>query len=274
MRPRGIAFAVLVLLAALATPLLAPGAAAASPAATSAPPIAGNVTGPAIVATSSTATFYLNASGGPAVTNGTFVGTINWTASLAGVNTTGTAVAPENGTITSSTALPVRVVVTTGPVTGTLTLIVKVVSYSSTTNETTNLTRSFRVVVPYVVQATLVAGPYATVLAFTVAVALDGVPVGTVVVPQLAAGATYAFSFRYAATGLSSGYHTFTLSVADAHGLVTFANGLTVESTTFYVAPAPADNSVWYVAGVVAFFGVLFIYATRVAARRRGAARR
>ena len=261
-------------LAALVSSALAPSALAASPAATSTPPIAGNVTGPTLLATSSNATFFLNASGGPAYSGGVLTGTITWSASLAGTNLTGSVVSPSNGTITNATKLPTTLVVTAGAIVEPLTLLVEVKSSSSTANQTLNLTRAFRVVVPYVVHATLVAGPDAAVLPFTVDVALDGTPVGSVNVPKLAPNATYDLAFRCPASGLASGYHTFTLSIADSHGLVTFSNGRTVQSTTFYVAPAPVNNTVWYVAGIVAFFGVLFIYGTRVAARRRGSAQR
>ncbi|HYA11124.1 MAG TPA: hypothetical protein VEH10_05600, partial [Thermoplasmata archaeon] len=142
------------------------------------------------------------------------------------------------------------------------------------TNSTTNLSKTFRLVTPYTVRATLVAGPNAAILPFNVTVRLDGTVVGAVPVPKLAPNATFSLVYRYPTVGLSSGYHTFTLSVANEHGLVTFANGTTVQSMTFYVAPAAPNNTIWYVVGVIAFFGVLFIYATRVAARRRGPARR
>jgi hypothetical protein len=274
MRASPVALALALVLAALTSSALAPNALAASPAATAPPPIAGNVTGPALVATSSNATFYLNASGGPAYSGGKLTGRINWTATLTGSNLTGSSVSPSNGTITAVTVVPVKLGVVAGAIAEPLVLLVEVTSASSTVNETSNLTLTFRIVVPYVVHATLVAGPKAAVLPFTVAVTLDGTPVGTVRVPQLKPNATYDLAFRCPTGGLASGYHTITLSIGDPHGLVTFQNGLTVESTTFYVAPAPADNTVWYVAGIIAFFGVLFIYGTRVAARRRGSAQR
>jgi len=272
-RPSPVALTLALVLVTLATFAFAPNALAASPAAAP-PPIAGSVTGPAQLATSSNATFYLNASGGPAYSGGKLTGTITWNASLSGTNLTGSAVSPASGKVTNSTGLPVKLVVTAGAIAEPLTLLVEVKSASSTVNQTLNLTRTFRVMIPYIVHATLVAGPNAVVLPFTVAVALDGTPVGTVSVPQLAPNATYYLAFRCPTSGLASGYHTFTLSIADPHGLVTFSNGATVESTTFYVAPAPASNTVWYVAGIVALFGVLFIYGTRVAARRRGSAQR
>ncbi len=238
------------------------------------PPVTGNLTGPGLVATSSNGTFYLNVTGGPAIVTGSFEGTINWTANVTAANTSGVAVTPDNGSITNSTAQPIHLKVSTGSIVEAVTLTVHAKSALGTANETGNFTTTFRIVLPYTVHATLVAGPEATVLPFNVTVALDGKLVGTVTVPKLKPSATYAFTFNYPVLSLSSGYHTFTLTIQNPHGLVSFGDGRTVETTTFYVAPAPANNAVWYVAGAVAFFGVLFIYATRVAARRRTPGRR
>jgi hypothetical protein len=252
-----------------------PAASAASVATTPvSQPLKGNLSGPSLVATQSNGTFYLNLSGGPAVLSGVFVGDINWTANLTGPNITGSSVTPSNGTIDNSTTLPVALTVASGAISETLTLTVKAVSNIQKTNSTINLTKTFSLVVPYTVRAILVAGPDATVLPFNISVLLDGSPVSTVAVPKLTPNETWGLIYRYPSLSLSSGYHTFTLSVTNEHGLVTFSNGKTVESTTFYVAPATPNDNVWYVLGVVVFFGVLFIYATRGAARRRGSQRR
>ena len=271
---RTVALVAFVLLACALAGALAPATAGASVTPQAGPPPVGNLTGPSLVATDWNASFFLNASGGPAGTGSSFLGTIGWNATLSGSNTTGSSVTPGNGTITNITRLPVKLTVATGAIAEPMRLVVRVTSTLKTENATVNLTASFRIVVPYIVRATLVAGPHATVLPFNVTVALDGTVVGTVTVPRLAPNATYDLAFRYPSTGLSVGDHTFTLSVADAHGLVTFSNGLTVQSTSFYVGGPSTSYTVWYVAGIVAFFGVLFIYATRVAARRQGAARR
>ncbi len=276
---RGLALfaALLVVLAAvtgLAAASASPAASASvAPAAALAAPV-GNVSGPALVATDSNGTFYFNASGGPAVQNGSIVGTIAWNATLTGNNITGVVATPDNGTITAATTQPISVLVTTGAIAEHLILTISLNSSLSNVSKTATLTYTFLVVVPIVLAAVLVVGSSAGVLPFNVSVALDGSPVGTVGVPQLAASATYNFSFRYATTGLSSGYHTFTLSVADEHGLVTFGNGVTVLTTTFYVAPPTPNYGVYYILGIVAFIGVLFIYAARVGARRRGGGRR
>jgi len=268
-----------VLAAAVATVPLAPGARAASsgagPAAsTTSNPVTGNVTGPSYLATSSNGTFRFNASGGPGVVGGQIIGKLTWTASLTGPNTTGTSVTPSNGTITSISSEPVVLSVKTGLRTGLFTLSVSVTSSLQKTNATGTISKGFHVLVPYTLRATLVTGPGASVLPFKVTVALDGAVVGTVTVPKIGPNTSYQFSYRYAIPDLASGYHTFTLTIANAHGLVTFSNGRTVETTTFYVAPAATSYTLYYVLGVVTFLGVLFIYATRVGARRRGATRR
>jgi len=281
--PVKLAAALLALLCVLGTlallvaapPARAAGPAALVPAASSgATPIKGNVSGPSLVATSGNATFYFNVSGGPAYVSGTFVGQFTWTAKLSGANLTSSSVSPDNGTLVNTTSQPVSTVVTVGPHPESLTLVVSVTSTLAGNNSTANLTRSFRSVTPYTVRATLVAGAKAAVLPFGVTVTLDGTVVGQVSVPELAAKSTYDLVYRYASLGLSAGYHTFTLTISNAHGLVAFSNGRTVLTTTFYVGAAPTNNIVWYVLGAVTFIAVLFIYATRVAARRRGAVRR
>ncbi len=263
--------ALLLLAPALAAPAGAAAPAAVVPASSTSPvtPVTGNLTGPKLVATSSNGTFYLNVTGGPAVIDGGFEGTINWTANVTASNTSGVVVSPDNGSITNATSQPVHLTVSTGQLVESVTLVVHAISSLGTSNATGNFSFVFRVAVPYTVRATLVAGPEATVLPFNVTVALDGKYVGTVTVPKLKPNGTYALAYPYPTLGLSSGYHTFTLTIENPHGLVTFGNGRTVETTTFYIAPAAPNDAIWYVAGAVAFIGVLFIYATRVAARRR-----
>ena len=257
--------AVLIALAAL----LPVAAFAASPGAapSAANPIVGNITGPSFIAEGGNGTYRVNASGGPAVIDGTLVGAINFTASLAGPNLAGTSVTPLNGTITSLDT-PATVVVKASNVSQTITLVIHLLSTLGSENASANLTFAIQVKVPYIVNAVVQAGA-TNVLPFVVLVALDGVRVGNVTVPILLAHQAYQIAFRYASAGLSAGTHTFTLSLLNEHGLVTFANGQDSFSTTFYVASPPANYSIWYVSGAVAFLGALFILATRVAARRR-----
>lgn len=268
--PARVAALVVALLAvALALVGLLPAAALASApaAASNSNPLTGNITGPSYIALGGNGTYAVNASGGPADVDGTLVGQINFTASLAGPNLAGTSVVPLNGSITTL-GTPATVVVKAGNVTQTITLEIHLRSTLGSENATANLTYTIAIKVPYLVNAVVQAGDSA-VLPFVVLVALDGVRVGNVTVPILLAHQAYQVVFRYASPGLPAGTHTFTLSLVNEHGLVSFANGQDSFSTTFYVAPPPPNNSVWYVAGAVAFFGALFIFATRVAARRR-----
>ncbi len=55
---------------------------------------------------------------------------------------------------------------------------------------------------------------------------------------------------------------------------MTFPGGAQQYSETFYVNGPPPDYTIWYAAGSVAFVGALFIWSTRVAARRRGRAKK
>lgn len=272
-RPRArwaVVFGLLLSVGALVAPAAAHvSAPAASP---TFPPVVGNISGPTYVAALGNATYTINASGGPADVRGTLIGQINFTARVSGPVLTGVTVSPTNGSI-KTLGTPATVKLTVSNVSETVTLEVKITSTLGGTNATLNLTYTVYIREPYTVRAVLYSGATAT-LPFTIVIDLDGVRVGNVSVPTLVPGQAYQIVFRYASPGLSPGEHTFTMSVVAEHGLVTFSGGLTSFSESFYIASAPPNNAVWYVAGAVAFFGALFIFATRVAARRRGPGKR
>jgi hypothetical protein len=268
-----------VLLAGLLLLVLVPAAAAG----TGVPPpsalrsassgsVQGNVTGPSILAVDGTGHYTIRGSGGPAFAlNGTQVGNLTYYASVSATNMSGLSIVPGSAALLSTPS------VTTLSVSGAaepVTINVMISSVYRTMNQSINLTYTVNVVTPYVVAAVIVAGTSTTVLSFPVQVTLDDNPVGVVTVPTLTPGQVYNFSYKYITLGLPPGEHTFSLSLANEHGLVHFANGALVYSESFYVeGPAP-NYSLWYLAGAVTFFGVLFIFVTRVGARRRGAARR
>ncbi len=270
------AVAAAVALVAVVGLLLPIGPAAPSPAGrltASSTPVTGNVTGPTVLAWDAHSNYYVNGTGGPAFApNGTQVGNLTWYASLLAANLTGISLSPTSNAIVGGNAS--LAILTVGNISEPLTIAVMLSSVYQTDNVSINFTYTLHVVQPYVVAATLVCGPSAGTDAFQVVVDLDGAAVGSVTVPSLLPNGTYHLSFKYAVLSLASGWHTFTVSLAALHGLVRFSGGATVYSQSFYV-PGPATSyTLWYVAGFVAFFGVLFILLTRVAARRRGAVRR
>ena len=235
--------------------------------------VVGNITGPTILSTGGNGSYPINGTGGPAfAANGTKVGNLTFHASLSATNLTGVSITPASGNLTGNRSVVTALSV--GSVAETVTISVEISSVFDKHNASLNLTYPVQVVVPYVVSAQIINGPVATVLSFSVVVDLDQSPVGSVTVPTLTPGGVYNLTFRYPTLGLSTGEHTFSLSLAYEHGLVRFANGQTSYSTSFYVTAAPPNYTLWYVAGVIAFFGVLFIYGSRVAARRRGALRK
>ncbi len=242
-------------------------------AAVSSPPVTGSVTGPALISVNSTTQFKVAGWGGPGVAaNGSLIGNVRYFASPVGTNLTGVSISPPTANFTSNRSIAVNLVV--GTAAETLTLDVMISSTYQGKNESANFTYVVNVVTPYVISATIVNPTSATVSGFPVYVTLDGAVVGEVNVSSLLAGAKYELTFRYPTLGLASGDHTFAISLAEEHGLVTFANGQLVYSETVYVTGPPPNYTLWYVAGIVAFFGAIFIFLTRVAARRRGAARR
>jgi hypothetical protein len=275
-RPAAAVLLLALLVAAAVAPLLSaglPAARAATPAASITNPLTGNITGPNAVATEGSAEYALRATGGPAVLpDGQQIGNLTWSAKVSGANATNVSVAPTSGTLKDGAPGKLELVVTNAS--QVVTIEVEYTSTYGNASATLNVTYPVAVVTPYKVEAKLVAGPYTDLLAFKVTVDLDGSPVGTVSVPSLTANESYTLTYDYATTGFSPGWHTFTLSVANEHGLVSFSGGVLEYSQSFYV-PGPAPNyAIWYVTGTVAFFGALFILATRVAARRRGGSRR
>jgi hypothetical protein len=259
--------------------LLSPAAVGAGPAVSSgvhpdaASPLRGNITGPTVVALNSNERYLIQATGGPAVAaNGSIIGNLTYYASVTGPNPTGVMITPQSAAILAGT--PGRPLLEAGSIPQTLTITVELASVLNASNETLNLTYTVTVVQPYVVAAELVNPNNATVESFPVIIDLDGAKVGNVSVPDIQAHSTYNLTFDYAADNLSSGWHTFTIYLTEGHGLVRFANGSTSYSESFYLPGPQPDYTIWYVLGVVAFLGVLFIFGARVGARRRGPSRK
>jgi len=276
-------FAALVVVGLVATSSVAVVGATSRPvpAATSAIPVSGSLSGPTVVSTGSSSVFRVYGYGGPAISaNGSAIGNITYYATPVGPNVTGvdftpsstTVVTPASTNVTNRTSIVANLVA--GNASETISIDVMISSTYKGQNESTNISFSVTIVQPYVVSATIVNPSNFTVSAFTVYVTLDGNVIGSVNVSSLIAGGTYKVTYKYATLGLSSGDHTFTLSLVQEHGLVTFTNGATVYSETVYVTGPPPNYTLWYIAGTVAFFGAIFIFLTRVAARRRGQARR
>ncbi len=272
MRPTLLALGLVALLLTGVLSLAPPAHAQAVPSTTSSsPPLTGQIRGPSELALNTNGTYTLNGSGGVAVQFGKFIGKITWSVTLSAVDLTGVSVNPSNGTFKNGSAATVTL--TVGKFAETVTLELHLTSLFGTQKSYANVTDSVSVLTPYIVSAKLNAGPNA-VMPFKVLVTLDGRLIGNVSVPGLNALQSYTVTFRYPSGSLAAGHHTFELSVADEHGLVSFSGGRSTVSATFYVAGAPPNNALWYAAGTVAFFGALFIFATRVAARRRGSGRR
>lgn len=262
-----VAFVLLLALAGLAAPVLLLSTGGAQ-AAANYPVLTGTVHGPTTVGTNLKDTYLVDATGGPAVGfNGTQVGILSFTTTVVGLNTTGVQLLPTAGVFTNGTT---NLTLTTTNVTQTLTLNIEIKSGYQGTNVSTNVSYTVVVIQPYVLAATLLVDSSLGTIPFHLAVLLDGNPVGSVAVPSLTGHATFQVTFSYVNANLGPGWHTFSISLAQEHGLIVFANGLTSYSQSFFVASAPANNTIWYVTGVVAFVGALFIWLTSVGARRRG----
>lgn len=264
----------LLVIASLVLALVVGAASLLPPArgATASSTVSGSIGGPQLLGENSHATYFVNGTGGPAIApNGTLIGNLTYFASVHGPSTTGVLFTPAQNGIVNGAAPRATLTVT---VPETLTIAVMVSSIYHGANASINFTYVVTVVQPYLVAATIVDTSTTSVLSFPVAIELDGSYVGNVTVPPLTSGQKYQLQFPYVTLGLSAGTHTFSISLENEHGLVTFANGATVYSQSIYVPGPATDYTVWYIAGAIAFFGAIFIFVTRVAARRRGATRR
>ncbi|MCI4363813.1 MAG: hypothetical protein L3K13_05865 [Thermoplasmata archaeon] len=258
-----------LLLVALAFVLLLSGLllAAGGGRATQYPTLKATITGPTLLGTSSSATYALSATGGPAVGfNGTQIGTLSFSSTLAGANTTNVLLTPAAGVFVNGSA---SLSLTTSNLTETLVISVEVTSHYKTTNSTTNLTYSVHVIRPYSLVATIVnESPYGSA-PFNLSVYLDGTLVGEVHVPGMLGQGTAQVTYNYVSSSLPSGWHVFNVSLAQEHGLIEFASGAEHYSVSFYVTGPAPDYSFYYVTGAAAFVGAIFIWLTAVGARRR-----
>jgi hypothetical protein len=236
-------------------------------AATSFPMIKETTTGPSVVGRTLTAQYTITGSGGPAeAANGTTVGNITYNATLSGNNVTSALIAPPEGILVNGSAI---IRFTAPNVTEVVTIHVELTSGYGNNNVSANFTSQVRVVPPYVLGGLLVAGP-TTVTGFNMTVTLDGVPVGTVVVPTIQANGSYRFSYDYVPVSLAAGWHTIAISLTPEHGLVTFQGGVEQESLQFYIESAPPDYALDVAIGIAAFAVAVFIWGSIVGARRRG----
>ncbi len=265
-RPGGRALRLLAVLALVATGLLLwpPPVGAASPAVT------GAISGPTNVGENLQANYTVSATGGPAeAVNGTIVGDLTYTANVSGPNTTGASLTPGAGAILNGTA---SLHLTAPPVAQTITLTVVVKSSNNATgqNASNTFTYAVNIVEPFTLNATIEAVSGESVGPFDLTVLLDGAPVGTIHVPTISAGSNYSIVFHYVDTSLSVGWHTFSISLAQEHGLVEFPGGAQEYSVSFYIAGPPPNDTLWYVAGIAVLALTVFIWSSQVAARQRG----
>jgi hypothetical protein len=258
-----VAVAVLTLLLA---PALAPLARGGSSGTTL--PLTGAISGPSQVGTGLTGSYTVTAHGGPAeALNDSQVGTYSYEASVSAANTTGAAVTPSAGVLIGFT---ITVTLDAPNVSEPLTIYILVNSSYNGASVSQNFSFSLQVIEPYRLAANLVVGSTSAVSNFDITVLLDGQPVGQILVHGLSAGTSYPISFAYVPSSLSPGWHTFFLSLAQEHGLVTFAGGQQTLSVSFYVAGGGPNYSYWYLAGAATFVGAIFIWSTTVGGRRRG----
>ncbi|MGC2288282.1 MAG: hypothetical protein WA688_00285 [Thermoplasmata archaeon] len=239
-----------------------------SHAAASYPAITETTTGPSIVGRGLQVQYTVNGSGGPAVApNGTMVGNITFNATLSGNNVSTASIAPPTGVLVNGGVI---LRFTAPNLTEQVTLRIELTSSYAGVNASANFTTTIQVVAPYLLSGLIVAGP-TTVTGFNMTVTVDGLSVGTVTVPTIAANGSYHFTFDYVPQGgLGAGWHTMAVSLAPEHGLVTFEGGLSQLSVRFFIVSPPPDYAIDVAVGIAAFAVAVFIWGSVVGARRRG----
>lgn len=234
------------------------------------PPLTGSVNGPTVLALNGTSRYFLNATGGPAYApNGTLIGNLTFYASIVAGNTSGISVSPSFGAIPNASY---PVVLSVNAVTQVVDLDVEYASVYRSENVSINITYQIHVTAPYVLTGEIQAGNQ-TVTDLSIQVSLDDVVVGSISIPTLTPKEDYNFTYDYVVVSLSSGYHTFTLTLPTQHGQVHFANGALSYSYTFYISGPAPSYTLYYVLGAVALVGVILIFLFLVGARRRGGSR-
>ncbi len=258
----------LVVAVALPAIVLAGMIGSAAGAAATYPPLTGKITGSNVVGEGLIQNYNVTGTGGPAYgLNGTEIGTLSYEASVTGTNTTGVLISPSAGVLTNGSAL---LQLTANNITQSIVITVALTSGYNGTNVTTNLTYSVQIVQPYTLHAQLDVESALGTQPFNLTVLLDGRPVGQVAIPTLTGHSTYAVVFSYVDQSLGPGTHTFSISLANQHGLVLFSNGATVYSQSFYVAGPPTNFTAWYLVGGATCVAAIFIFLTASGARRRG----
>jgi hypothetical protein len=228
-------------------------------------PLTAHLTGPSVVAVRGKADFYMVAFNGTAVNASGLVGNYTFTTQLLGPNTTGAFVQPPSGAFaTNNQTFSVGSI----PTPGTYTLAVSLTSHGPSGNETANFTKSFQVVTPYLLTATVYNPSNRTVTGASVQVLLDGKVVGSAGLTSLAPLTHATFTFNYTTVGLSPGDHTFTLVIQSVPGLLVFAGGGRTLSVTFYVQAPAANYTLDWEAGIVLAVLAIFISLLIVVPRR------
>ncbi len=264
--------ALLVLSVLFVFGLLPLGLGAAVPAAHPSPPVHGpsnpltaRLTGPPAIAVKGKGNFYMVAFNGTAVDASGLVGNYTFTTQLLGPNTTGAFVQPPSGAFATDNQT-----FTVGSISspGTYTLAVSLVSHGPSGNETANFTRTFQVVTPYLLTATVYNPSNRTVTGASVEVLLDGKVLGSAGLTSLAPLTHATFTYNYTTLGLSPGEHTFTLVIQSVPGLLVFSGGAHTESISFYVQAAPANYTLDWEVGILLTVLAIFISLLIVAPRR------
>ncbi len=248
----------LAVLAVVAWALVAPVSAATGG------PLFFDLAGPSAVAPGASAAFNVTASGGPS-------GNVSYAVSyyIEGTNTSGgSPLSSSPGRATSNhTQIPINI--TAPSLEQTLSLVITLTA-TPPGGASENVTRTFSVTVikPIVLTATFHNGGTTAALNITVKWFVDGNPVGSSFIKQIAANSDATATYNYLPVGLAAGEHTVTAQAdLDHDTVIDPAKGEVVTSTIFYnQVQEPATG--WAILLGIGVFVPVFLGV--VALRRRG----
>lgn len=253
------------LLVGLALLVLAALVVAGTPRAAAAEAVTGTLEGPSAVAPGATATFFVNASGGPASEGGNF--TIKYY--LTGADLTEAPPSPSApGTSTNQTG-GFTFNVTAPQKEQTVTLVVEVNSTSGTRFERTTLSRAIAVITPIVLTATFSNGGGAAAVTVPVKFYVDGKFVGETNISRIEPKATGTATLTWLPVGLGPGTHSVRVEAdLNKNGIIEPDKGEVAVLDVFYRKEPELS---WGLAGAIMAVTILITYIAvrRIRARRR-----
>ena len=226
-------------------------------------PIVGAVTGgPSSVVPGAATAYNLTISGGP---TGHVDYTVQWY--ITGSDVTGGLPTSSSPTSTSSNKTTYKLNVTAPTKEQTITLVVKISSYTGSTYENTSVEKSIVVVAAIALSGTFRNDGATAAVNVTVRFYVDDVHVGTTTIARIDPGAQVTTTSNYLPVDLQPGTHRVRIGAdLDGNGIIDPARGELVVSDLFYRGTTALSTGWTILIGIAIFLPVLLV---TIALRRR-----